>query len=383
MPDDRIHRVMASLRELGLSSQVFPQVVVAPPTAVFTNTSSLKSTLPYDVLCNILGHTILGRDLCNSLVFLGRHLDKEIKLDLFKRRSDPKRAFDDLYVDTIALLNAMRKYRVILSGSRALNFFVPGVSNSRSDYNFYCGASAYDIQGFLAYMESVGFIFTDPVQITPRSHLYSSNISGVNGYINNRDGKVKVQIMWGKIFGSSLSCVARFRCTAEQCFITGFAAVCMYKELTTNMLSVNLWPSDQFIGQIVKGKYTERGFECMDSPGKIIIRTVPWYAWAKPNRHIGDKHSMVIPLEGYVETVNWEHPLSEYMNYMKSLEWCMTNGSITIQLSHTKVRFCGERHTLLKFAKLDPLVKCKGPALQQALTELGVKRYNFDCQQYI
>jgi hypothetical protein len=64
--------------------------------------------------------------------------------------------FNDLIDNFKELLGVIYKLKVILSGSRLVNFFKPRYSSKESNYDFYIKDNIYYIAIFIVYIMSIG-----------------------------------------------------------------------------------------------------------------------------------------------------------------------------------------------------------------------------------
>jgi hypothetical protein len=114
-----------------------------------------NAKLTYDAIEGVLAYTNLGH-VDNTIEGLGAHIVKGAKDKLKYTREDVRPVFNDLTDNAKELLGVMRKSKVVLSGSRSVNFFKPGCSSRISDYDFYVEDNAHCIAMFMFYMTSIG-----------------------------------------------------------------------------------------------------------------------------------------------------------------------------------------------------------------------------------
>jgi hypothetical protein len=321
-----------------------------------------KARLTYDAIESVLAYTNIGH-VDNTIEVLGAHMDEGAKEKLKYTREDVKPVFNDLTDNAEELLNAMRKSKVVLSGSRAANFFKPGCSSRASDYDFYVEDNAHCIAMFMIYMASIGVCWAAPsdteedVARQNDAFYVLARFQLIRGRLN-RDGHVlDVQLMWRHDYSGS-QCVVKFHSTAPQCFISGFAAVSLYHNLTSNDKSVAWYLNDIFLdpreriqtdgivddphrlqedyrarhiekyktqmerNKVAKQKYVDRGFTyvtktCDDKPmgrfGGVL-------------RHIGDDKSYIVPLNKYLDVSSWRPTFDEYMDRLNYVSWIELDG---------------------------------------------------------
>jgi hypothetical protein len=117
--------------------------------------ATVKVGLGDDTIEILLSYTNIGQ-IDSAIELLAPHMDNDAKEKLKLARQDVRPVFDDLTDNPEELCNVMRKSKVILSGSRAVNLFKPGSSSKASDYDFYAEDNVHSIAMFMAYMTSIG-----------------------------------------------------------------------------------------------------------------------------------------------------------------------------------------------------------------------------------
>ncbi|KAH8799667.1 hypothetical protein F5884DRAFT_758148 [Xylogone sp. PMI_703] len=321
-----------------------------------------KARLSYDVIENILAYTNIGH-VDNTIEGLGTYLDQSAKEKLKYKREDVRPVFKPLTNDTEKHLDAMRESKVVLSGSRAANFFKPGCCSKTSDYDYYIEDNGHCIAIFMIYMASIGVCWALPSEkeedIARQNDAFYilARFQLIRGTLN-KDGQVfHIQLIWRQRHSAS-QCVVKFHSTAPQCFISGFAAVSLYHNLTSNDKSVAWYLNDIFLdpgariqsddivdvlrrfqgdyeatsaeqykiqierNKLAKQKYIDRGFTyvtntCDDKPmgkfGGVL-------------RHIGDDKSYILPLDKYLDVSSWQPTFDEYIDRLHYVSWIELDG---------------------------------------------------------
>ena len=161
-------------------------------------------------------------------------------------RFDPRQLFRQLVDDPDELMKVMRKYNVVLSGSRAVSYFVPGSHDENSDWDFFSTETISRVthvseesyyttskDSFRVYMETLGVKWHNTeysnheyVNILPLVVLRGSIVEG-------RRSGTKVQIIYVHD-NSILNIILGFHSTTPQCFISGFGAVHLYSSIVRN-----------------------------------------------------------------------------------------------------------------------------------------------------
>ena len=321
-----------------------------------------KPRLTYDAVERVLAYTNI-RHIDNTIEVLGAHMDEVAKKKLKYTREDVRPVFNDLTDNAKELLNVMRESKVVLSGSRPTNFFKPGCSSRKSDYDFYVEDNAHCIAMFMVYMTSIGVHWALPSDTEEHaarqndSFYILARFQLIRGTLNRHGRVLDVQLIWRQRHSGS-QCVVKFHSTAPQCFISGFAAVSLYHNLTSNDKSVAWYLNDIFLdsrerittdgivdvlrrfqddyeaqpmekyktqikrNKMAKQKYVDRGFTyvtktCDDKPmgrfGGVL-------------RHIGDDKSYVVPLDKYLDVSSWQPTFDEYMDRLNYVSWIELDG---------------------------------------------------------
>ena len=91
----------------------------------------------------------------SAIKILGAYINDNAKEKLKHIREDVKPIFDNLINNFKELLRVMRKLKVMLSGSRLVNFFKLKCNFREFNYNFYAKDNAYYIAIFIIYITSI------------------------------------------------------------------------------------------------------------------------------------------------------------------------------------------------------------------------------------
>jgi len=182
---------------------------------------------------------------------------------LYQMRTLPNACFSTLSVPTKDLLTCLTLTRSFLAGSRALDFFSPGVVASDSDWDFYCIGTIEQYHILLRCMTYFGFEFTNP----PSSNHYS-NLYVCTGVIDNQ----KVQLIWDCESSTPMETVARFHSTILSCYVSGVNAVCLQPHLVAEHVSAKRFagPKDSrrhYVTSWAWSKYATRGVSYVEADG--------------------------------------------------------------------------------------------------------------------
>lgn len=80
-----------------------------------------------------------------------------------ERRLSPFRYLSEHFSNAAEIMECMSESYTFLSGSRALDFFVPGSCSDDSDWDFYCPDTEFACSKFIDGMEKAGVVWTDTV----------------------------------------------------------------------------------------------------------------------------------------------------------------------------------------------------------------------------
>jgi hypothetical protein len=238
-------------------------------------------------------------------------MDNDAKEKLKLARQDVRPVFDDLTDNPEELCNVMRKSKVILSGSRAVNLFKPGSSSKASDYDFYAEDNVHSIAMFMAYMTSIGVnwlisnnIDEDVTTLQDEHYYYQlARFQLIRGTLNRNGRVLDVQLMWRHGFSAS-QCVMKFHSTAPQCFISGFVAVSLYHNLTRNDKSLAWYLNDIY--------FDSKDYTQADSTVDI------------PLGFQDDVKAK--PINKYMDVSSWRTTFDEYIDRLNYLSWIELEG---------------------------------------------------------
>lgn len=224
--------------------------------------------------------------------------------------------------DPVGLLRMMTTSNSILSGSRALEFFVPGYVSEDSDWDFFVPGIENG-----AHLHMAGFLSDLGVKWV-RSHESSSESKYGNGQFFVLSGvmrivggsrenvrKVTVQLIW-KSGMTAFECVLLFHSSIVQCVLTGFCAFCMYKEETLKRRSYHWSSNDRCVEESgssrMVSKYVTRGTEY--APYPVSTKT----------RYVGDDNTLIVGFP--VEVIGGSDlSLSLLLERLRYLKWVETN----------------------------------------------------------
>jgi len=188
---------------------------------------------------------------------------------LFDERTCPLRLFRPLGVNPEHLLSLLLFTNSFLAGSRALDYFVPGIADKDADWNFYCVGRHESFDLLVRGMVRLGFCVTqDPVY---HKQGYLIELRGVI------DGN-PVTLYSDLSSLSPIECVTKFHSTILTCYVSATSAVCVQPLKAMHRISCVRDPG--IVGTpeyewCVKGvqKYTGRGIRYVS--GNYYFLTIP------------------------------------------------------------------------------------------------------------
>lgn len=279
-------------------------------------------SLNIDVLCQILENTSVSELRKTAGALIPCISDDDIKR-CEHARLNPITYMAQLTKYSKDLLMVMGALGVVLSGSRAANYFYPGLCNNDSDWDFYCDGDLDSVVRFSTYMERIGVEWewlSGHDRDQEREYDHCELLRG----ILCKDGKVHVvQLVW-TTYGckNAVSLILNFHSSVVQCFLTGFCAVSMYESLTSVGKSL-AWCNPNSEGTSARHKYANRGVKyisydwymgIVDDVGNINLDIVG------PNsRSLMDSDAKFISFSRYFSYLDDIDPLKELL---QRVVWC-------------------------------------------------------------
>jgi len=237
-------------------------------------------------------------------------------------RNDPRPYLRSLVRYPDRLLSAMRKWNVVLSGSRASAFFYPSAATETSDWDFYCtggNAAAAMFSKTLWHMGAEWQTTYDESQ-----NAYDGNFLILHGTLCGQS----IQLMWyNKAPLGAFGTIVEFHSSIVQCFISGWCAVSMYHKISSQN-KIMVWELDGTRHPVKKAKaprcvakYVERGFEIIPYSKEMIGVNQNLNLLWNPRR-IADDGCLVIDFKDYITYENQELALHDAaMEEIKSKTW--------------------------------------------------------------
>jgi hypothetical protein len=258
--------------------------------------------------------------------------------NLIKRRCSPIALLGELVAQPEELRNMMHDCDVILVGSRAVSFFWPSKSLANSDWNFITHPHVSHWLKFAAYLVSIGVEFEMPANIddpcttnvsddSALDQEHHSEVKVLRGTLWHKGRRQRVQLaahLEHPRQQSSIQEVLRLHSSIDQCFVTGFGAVCMYAQQTTNGQS-HVWSVGDCHddGPRVKAqrqidRNISRGIEYIESRSHAKLE--PGRIPEPKLRSLGDPGALIIPFEQYVSDEKTETVRADF-DRLREISW--------------------------------------------------------------
>lgn len=208
---------------------------------------------------------------------------------LFKQRASPLVYFAPLVADPMRLLTCLTFTQSFLAGSRALEYFVPGVIGGESDWDFFCVGDRTKYSLLISGMTQLGFKLERPYRTDNYTDLLVST-----GWI----GPNKVQLIWDPKSSTPMQCVARFHSTILTCYVSGVNAVCVAPHLAAYRISAKRYPGDvgsnrYAASNLAWTKYRNRGISYV-STSEYFERVTSCDTYCESFK---DKLTLFVPME--------------------------------------------------------------------------------------
>lgn len=234
-----------------------------------------KLSVPYDIISSIVQYVPIQK-VKVVVDVLSPELDRSMKDSVYDHRTNPLPYLRQLTDSPEELLRCMLVYNVIISGSRAAEYFSPGITTKGSDWDFYVRNDVCAVSGFMYSLTKMGVIWLDvEAEASDDEGEYKSlEMRCARGTLYRNGKYINIQVIRSK-----KACVnaafqlGGFHSTIVQCYISGSSAVCMYSNLTSNYKSLcwlhskknygtDLAPAHYWLENISgSSKYEQRGIK--------------------------------------------------------------------------------------------------------------------------
>ena len=311
-----------------------------PPTTIhksFHKDTAAPVSLSFDCVDRIFSVSGLKLGTMRALARVWGFNSAEIET-LTKRRCNPITLLGKLVADPETLRDIMHDCDVVLVGSRAMGFFWPSASLVDSDWKFITHPHVSHWLKFAAYLVSIGVEFDLPESIDDCRTMDTTNSSGLE-----QEHHSAVKVLHGTLWHkgrrqrlqlaahpehprqqSSIQKVLQLHSSVDQCFVTGFGAICMYAQETTNGQS-HVWsvgdchdsgPRVEAQRQVDRNmdigiEYTELKSHARLEPSRIPEPKL---------RRLGDAGTLTISFEQYVSHDKAKIVRTDF-NLLREITW--------------------------------------------------------------
>ncbi len=215
--------------------------------------------MPYDIVLNIVRYMPIEitKDVILMINLFPRLTRNDLR-NLQASRKDPRYVFNDLVADPDEFMKVLLVSRTILSGSRAAEYFSPGICDNYSDWDFICPRDYYYTSYFLYWLVRHGFMY-DTDKSRRDAQEYKMECKVLTGYMNYKEKTHKLNILV-PCFDVAPEQVLKFDLSIIQCYIAGYGAVSLNSYLTRYYMS-RLWKMENDLAT----RFNDMHVQCSDS----------------------------------------------------------------------------------------------------------------------
>lgn len=330
---------MAAQRDSTLPHRVrIGNCLPMPDRAPLRTDASSPVSLNFDCVDKVFSMSGLKLGTMRALARVWGFSGAEIE-SLMKRRCNPITLLGKLVPEPEELRNMMHVCDVVLVGARAVNYFWPSTSLTDSDWEFITHPHVSHWLKFAAYLVSIGVEFDMPSEIEDSFATDGSDTSALE-----QDHHSEVKVLCGTLWHkgrrqrvqlaahpeypsqqSSIQKVLQSHSSIDQCLITGFGAISMYAQQTTNGQS-HVWSvgdchdnGPRVRAQRQVDRHIDGGIEYIRSRSHMTSKSsrIP-----EPKlRQLGDAGTLIIPFEQYVGHDKVENVRADFNRLCKVSWW--------------------------------------------------------------
>ena len=244
--------------------------------------------MEFDTLTRTLANVSIS-NVAESIKVLGKGISTADVKELNRMRRDPLRYFRKLTSEPQKLMLYMAVCNVILSGSRAADYFCPGIATVDSDWDFYAPPTRDGALLFCIMLKELGVKWDNPRAKASKypqydqqeGTIYSLDLNVIRGVITREERDIQIQVIYGSFTKlSPADVLTMFHSTIVQCFLSAHCAFCMYPELTCSMRSIAWYPLVQSSTDLNYETYIEAAERAIN---KYIARGVKYIQYAEFN----------------------------------------------------------------------------------------------------
>lgn len=194
------------------------------------------------------------RGVANAVSCAGPNLTAHDVQRYVRARCDPILYLSQLTEHSRPLLAVMASTGVVLTGSRAAEYFNPGLCKADSDWDFFGGGNLDALVRFTKCMQKFGTVWGPVLDSCDGGY---SKVDVLTGTLNGH--KVQLICSFRHTF-ETMEYILSFHSSIVQCLLSGFCAVSLYDSLSCKKLSLPWSPTHPATEPVEAwAKYKERG----------------------------------------------------------------------------------------------------------------------------
>lgn len=244
---------------------------------------------------------------------------------------NPISYLENTFSDPTRLLYCMALTGTVISGSRALKYFVPEVNIRDADWDFYTNGNRASVCTMKRCLAEMGTKW-DTIEGHPEND-YSNmdhNIDLLRGIITYNDKECKVQLIWTDN-QTALQNIQMFHSTCVQNVISGFGAFSMHYYLSQHLMSYIynqsvLYDERQ---ELALEKYIRRGIRMLNIRGTDTQGVITTY------RFVGDSKTKVINFNNFLPYITGDK-INNIVHKIHDITWCEEITPRYYQMPHIK-----------------------------------------------
>jgi len=219
---------------------------------------------------------------------------------LFKARSSPLTYFAQLVDDAQQLLTCLTLTRSFLTGSYALHYFILGMADEHSTWDFYCIGSDAQFHLLIWCMDYFGF----KPELLLHGQPDTANVTEiVVGTINAN----KVRLVWDRESTTPIRCVTWLHSTILSCYISGVNAVCTAPHLAVHKISGKRYQGK--LGYEHLAEFCADEYRAYENKGVEYVSADLYFdglrAGNKPDNGIDLQLPLIMPIHGALTDFGW------------------------------------------------------------------------------
>lgn len=298
-----------------------------------------RVNLPSDIMYELLSYSPIGK-MHTILALLSPDIEMNERHEIIDRILNINIYLSQLTEHSEALLHAMRQTDTILSGSRAVNYFVPGSVSETSDWDFYSSSKTEQLRMFVQLTKPIGFVWKEYNRPYNEGGIVKDFLAYVCE-ITYKGISHKIQLILAHTI-SVYSCVIRFDLTFCQCIISGFFALSLYHRYTSRQKAIKF----EYGTEERTAKYRKRGvhvteiqnFHAYKKKHKDILsaldtipitlkdkHTIQSFITINEYRHLLDKETCTIFFDKYTDMSLWHMSKDQICKILPMIRWYNTD----------------------------------------------------------